>query len=574
MLRINLIGNSDRKSGIGNDMEVFIRAFKITRTTHHKNAQFKIIDFRDYKCDLADINVFFENINPTAIPYAKRNIFIPNQEFFYTHWIPYLKDMDEVWCKTKYATECFQRHHKTVKYIGWTTFINNSDITKQKKKYQCILIAGRSKNKNADFVISHWKPEWPQLLVFYQKDKLQLNIVEQNNIKYHDTYIEPKELYSKQYHSYIHICLSSMEGFGHYINEAREKGAYIVSLKGEPMNEFDCPTKVYSKKKRLKETLGVRYVPNETDWYKQMEIVFSYDTNTLEKFGKTAYDRFIIDRKAFHNRIGNTLKLEVSKHWNITPPPIFETTKKLAHSESEKVSIVTITKNRKDIFPLAIHNVNKLDYPLSRIEWVIVEDGDQNVEELVNKYCNLSSNQIKYVRFEGNVGQKRNKGVELATSRYVMMMDDDDHYRSNYIQHHMQMFKRIPQKECHVCSTIGVFHLNKMYSMINTPPLNLKPEKRISEATLFFTKSFWEKQKFPEIQIAEGDKFLTGRMEYVLDMSWEHIFVSFIHDKSTSSRDTYKGEPNGCHFGFDDNFFSFVTRLGSLLTNKKMKETK
>lgn len=39
----------------------------------------------------------------------------------------------------------------------------------------------------------------------------------------------------------IHICASEREGFGHYINEARAAGAFIISTDHPPMNEFVTP---------------------------------------------------------------------------------------------------------------------------------------------------------------------------------------------------------------------------------------------------------------------------------------------------------------------------------------------
>lgn len=63
-----------------------------------------------------------------------------------------------------------------------------------------------------------------------------------------------------------------------------------------------------------------------------------------------------------------------------------------------------------------------------------------------------------------------------------------------------------------------------------------------------YTKSFWEARKFPEIQIAEADAFLSGREEACRELSPQDIIVSLTHPLQTSSRKVPDmKEPNGCH---------------------------
>ena len=97
---------------------------------------------------------------------------------------------------------------------------------------------------------------------------------------------------------------------------------------------------------------------------------------------------------------------------------------------------------------------------------------------------------------------------------------------------------------------------------MNVPPSKLAMSDRVSEATLCFTRSFWEAGKFPDQQIAEGS-FIKGREQKCREMSPQDIIVSLIHKKNTSSRKAPPmNEPNGCHYGFSDELFTLVTEIG------------
>jgi hypothetical protein len=107
-----------------------------------------------------------------------------------------------------------------------------------------------------------------------------------------------------------------------------------------------------------------------------------------------------------------------------------------------------------------------------------------------------------------------------------------------------------------------MYHTQKYISAINVPPLDLAPEERVSEASLCFTRDFWNARKFADVSVAEGETFLAGRMEKTLEIPPEGVIVSFLHGgNSTSRRVPAESEPNGCHYGFSDEYFGYLCGL-------------
>jgi hypothetical protein len=63
--------------------------------------------------------------------------------------------------------------------------------------------------------------------------------------------------------------------------------------------------------------------------------------------------------------------------------------------------------------------------------------------------------------------------------------------------------------------------------------------------------------------MAEGTGFLAGREAAASEIPPEGIIVSFIHGRNVSSRRVpLESEPNGCHYGFDDAYFTYISELG------------
>ena len=117
--------------------------------------------------------------------------------------------------------------------------------------------------------------------------------------------------------------------------------------------------------------------------------------------------------------------------------------------------------------------------------------------------------------------------------------------------------------KCVYCATLPMYDTKNYVSAINVPPLDLSPEERVSEASLAFTREFWTTRGFPnEISVAEGEGFLAGRVSETAEIPPEGVIVSFLHGLNfTSRRIPESSTPNGCHYGFEDEYFAYLSSL-------------
>jgi hypothetical protein len=215
-------------------------------------------------------------------------------------------------------------------------------------------------------------------------------------------------------------------------------------------------------------------------------------------------------------------------------------------------------------------NILKTDYPTQKLRWVIVDDSrsEGRVDEQVLKFQqSASSVRVEYISLtkEISVGAKRNRGCAAAVAagaEVLMMMDDDDHYPKSSVEARAT-YMSLLKAPCVYCARIPMYDCRKFISAMNVPPLTLGPAERVSEASLAFTSAFWEERGFPEVSMAEGEGFVAGREIQTAEIAPEGILVSFLHGaNATSRRVPDSSEANGCHYGFDDEFFLWLCERG------------
>ena len=558
MIKINII-SSNNYYGLSQDANIIS---SILKEKFKNNINLKFVNFFDYQCNYADINIFLELVSNILFKYAPINILIPNQEWFYKSWIPYLPNFEYILTKSNYASDIFRNLTNTeIKYIGWES--RDMYDPKYEKDYSEILhLCGKSKYKQTQLIIDAWDDDLPNLNIIYNSKSIDLLKRDLKNINYIENRISDEELKIYINKCGIHLCTSETEGFGHYINEAKSSKVIVVSTNSKPMNElinneFGVLVNV-DKKKKLKHTLGNKNIIDILDLKEKIKGILDLEKDKInEMCNKTRLsflngkDYFRKELLSFFSELFEKIKKNnLSKNINLE--------KKLNINELPFISILTPTANRRDLFKLAIYNFKNIDYPKEKIEWIIIDDGTDSIRDMLPE-----DDRIKYYYLANKLklGEKRNLCVSKSNYDYIAFMDDDDYYPS------VSLKKRVSylinsNKNCVFCSTIGCFDINKYASIINVPPHQLPFHHRVSEATLCFKKKFWNDRCFKNDSIgAEAMEFMENRELDCLEISWKDIIVSLLHSKNTSTRIARMKEPNGCHFGFSDELFLFLTSL-------------
>ncbi len=187
-----------------------------------------------------DFNIFIEDIDPLLIPKAKKNYFIPNQEWFRYRWLPYLLGLDLVLAKTNFAQNIFSAIGCPSNFISFTS--EDRFSPRVEKNYDLFFhLAGNSPYKGTEALLNLWElhPEWPTLIVIQSQKRARIRSA--LNIQHCIGYLDDQQLRHYQNLCGVHLCLSETEGFGHYIAESMSCEALVITTNAPPMNELVTP---------------------------------------------------------------------------------------------------------------------------------------------------------------------------------------------------------------------------------------------------------------------------------------------------------------------------------------------
>jgi len=181
-------------------------------------------------------------------------------------------------------------------------------------------------------------------------------------------------------------------------------------------------------------------------------------------------------------------------------------------SELPFVSICTPTFNRRPFWEYTIKCFNHQDYPKDKMEWIIIDDGTDKIEDLV---CNIEQVKYYYYNEKMPLGKKRNIMHAKSKGDILVYMDDDDYYPPERVSHAVNMLLTHPNALCAGASEIYIWfkHIQKMFQFGPYSPSHatagtfafkrelLKDHKYDDNAALAEEKAFLKDYSVPFVQL-------------------------------------------------------------------------
>ena len=215
---------------------------------------------------------------------------------------------------------------------------------------------------------------------------------------------------------------------------------------------------------------------------------------------------------------------------------------KLPHIEDNdlpKVSIITPTYNRRELFSLANRNFEEFNYPKNKLEWIIVDDSteENSIDDIVLRDKRIKLYQLRDPNSKEitkmTIAQKRNIAVSKATGEIIIHMDDDDYYPPESILARVKVLEKYKKDgiKCVGCTQIGTYDiLNNRSSMSSDGPISF------SEATMAYYREFWLEQPFRNDQLrAEHKGFMENRLNNCMDIPYAFVIIALTHHSNYTS---------------------------------------
>lgn len=599
-LSVNIIYNKTNTYGLNDDVLVIERILKkLQDVIGHPITKAKTVDIRE-PLTQSDIQIHLEVPVFSAVPWAHTNIIIVNPEQWSFAYDAYVHAFDALIFRDQTSADIFSKDFKekgiptdNIFVVPWCASWQVKDIKSPyggADGFVSFLAGSKSKFNYMKDIVSNWTESDPSLTIYTTRndfvDELtRINLP--NNITIKQQELDSENRYQLMTMYRGHIVCSQGEAFGYAAANSEVAGAFTI-MNSLPIfrnmydtdytNYTDNVKGVYWISNEYKESDNVRYsTAHSTSHIRQeLEEAFKdFKKANLDEIRKirqaAANDRFSATCTSFLTILRQLQTLVKDRR---PSKGLFHCPPVLHSMDCPPISIITPTYNREKLIDIAFHNLLVTDYPHDKIEWIVIEDNEKTPhlasEKIISFQIQVPKIKLKYIPIEGRmtIGEKRNHAIEHASNDIILFMDDDDHYPETSFRRRVAWLtkgtKRGQTGKANIacCTTIALYDLKKGISAVNVPPFNIPFAQRISEATLTFRKSAWIERKFPDLSISEGESWISGREDQVIEIPPQQIIVAFSHDHNqTTRRIPPVDQKPACFWGFPREYLVFIHGL-------------
>jgi hypothetical protein len=593
-ISVNIIYNKANAYGLNDDVTVIERILKgIQDKFGQIISKPKTADMRE-PLTHCDIQIHLEIPVFSAIPWAHTNIMLVNPEQWSYSYDAYVHAFDALIFRDSFTAELFRKDFTkkgirtdNIYVVHWCNSWSPSDykgryeITKD-NGFICFVAGSACKFEYVKNILPFWKEEDPPLTIYTTRedfaDELKKGVKLENvNVKCEDLTVEDRRRLMALHTG--HLVCSQGEAYGYAAANVETVGAFAI-MNNLPVfkeyyigsdnvcwlsNNYEVSTSVRysfaSHSNSIRDELDMAF--NQYNKVDFSEIRKRRQESAINRFSKTCSEFLPL----FKNIISLVEERRPVKGNFFCPPPLHQV-------DCPPISIITPTYNRQKLIDIAFHNLLVTDYPKNKIEWVVIEDNEKTphmaAEKIISFQIQVPDIKIKYIPIEGrmSIGEKRNHAIENASNDIILFMDDDDHYPETSFRRRVAWLTKgtkcgkTGEAAIACCTTLALYDLIRGISAVNVPPYDIPFAQRISEATLTFRKSAWAERKFPNVSISEGEDWISGREDQVIEMPPQQIIVAFSHNSNQSTRRIPPSDQKpACFWGFPKEYLVFIHGL-------------
>jgi len=201
------------------------------------------------------------------------------------------------------------------------------------------------------------------------------------------------------------------------------------------------------------------------------------------------------------------------------------------------VSICTPTFNRRPFIPFMVRCFDQMTYPKDKIEWIIVDDGTDPIEDLVS---HIPQVKYFYISEKMYLGRKRNFMHTKCNGDIIVYMDDDDYYPPERISHAVETLQQNPKFLIAGSSEMHIY-FDTRNSMYQCGPYK---QNHSTAATFAFRKELLYITKYnDDASMAEERDFLDGYNIPLVQLDTLKTILVFSHKHNSLNKEKLLEHP-------------------------------